>query len=111
MTKFSDDGPDLKRQVIDHEFRVALYHTRYGVERRKKIIKILKQVRDLYNEDINIPCNRNHTIQLHQDPDFQYFLKKNLFLRVRRGSPSCRHTYLTLKSEAELLREGISLKV
>jgi hypothetical protein len=70
-----------------------LHYMPYGRERRKLIMKYLK---DPLN-DCNLICvNRKWCIQTKSDPDIKKLLKKKKLVMIREGTHRSRTSFLTL---------------
>jgi len=73
----------------------------YGARRRKEILSHLNSVKLEHSVDsgiFGVPVNRHHCVQLHEDPDLRYLLKRGHIVRVRmRFGVKTSHTYLVCK--------------
>lgn len=79
----------------------------YGAERRKEILKFLEDPKRVYRTASGyqvtplpgIYVNREHCVQVKQDPDIQYLLKKGYVKMNRTGQPRCRYSYISLQEK------------
>ena len=74
--------------------RKALYQMSFGKDRREAILSML---RDPENSFRSIPVNRRYCMQMHQDIDLSYMLKKGILKRIRsHNGGKVYHTRLVL---------------
>ena len=87
--QYTNSGSNEPNRITEEFFEVR--KMMYGAPRRANLMKLFKQGLEFY-------VNKKHCIQINEDTDIKYLLKKEKIELVNETQANkCKHTFVRLK--------------